>query len=239
MIGAYIAVASSEIQYLDITLTPLIDSDYVNSIYILVTDGGRLPSQYSAIEKISMVSIDYGSGYDLSIENGGYNQIEARNHCLEQIYGNASIEWIMQVDADEYVTKEYILDIAKNMHQDVVIPQYITPLRNNKIWFDSKIKRRYESTGIIDPHIVCWRCSLGKYYIECQNSAKHLSNTSRHCSIDLEETSKIAISKCHVYHLHCLFGKRNTKTRQDGIDVPEEYLETYTKLLENANELFR
>lgn len=159
----YATVSSDELALAMITPGYAASSGYVSDIIILVTDKQyEKPKRIS--EKITLYYADFGSGYECSIENSGYNQIAARNFLIEKIE-NTDAEWILMHDADDLYDRQLYEFIAtQSADADAVTCSCFTLRQNREICVPVGRSGKIYGEEIHDPHTRIWRKSLNLRY---------------------------------------------------------------------------
>ena len=100
-------MSSQELELALATLHFAESSPYVSDIVILVTDSDY-SSRIRLTNKITLYSECFGSGYSKSIEDGGYDQISARNYLIEKLE-KTDAHWLMMHDADDIYHTDFYL----------------------------------------------------------------------------------------------------------------------------------
>ena len=233
-IGVFCPVSRQEYPLLQFTLRPFIKSVAAKCILILHTgrsphpDFGSVASTSSCVVELHR---DFGESYEESVENGGYDQFSARNFAIEYIE-KTGVEWIVQFDADQYLTERAVSIIADTSDRyDVIVFPYYTLISKTEFWYEPRIKRVINGSALIDPHLLIWRRALEKRNELCSRSAELHANQTRHCSVSFLNHPRWRIRVVHEFshfHLHCLLGKKNSSLRRQGLKfgepLPEDML---------------
>ena len=215
------------------TLTTSSASPYVSRVFVVVT-GKEKPKgfgRYSASDpKFVEFHKNFGDGFDLALEEGGYNQVAARNFALEKVEG-ADADWAVQIDADE-IYEPFIFELLQSVPRDinVVTGSYYTLLSECSHWFEERKFRNTKAGRLYDPHTSIWRTDLGVRYDQSPGVEQNFANISRHCGVMFNRYSNVrmtAITVPYYFHLHCLLNKRHTDKmsqtpRKLGFTLPEK-----------------
>ncbi|WP_338310446.1 hypothetical protein [Bradyrhizobium ottawaense] len=219
-IGVFCAVSQGEYPLLRHTLRPFIESEHTRSILILHTGPRPHPDFQSLASEFPVVTelhSNFGEGYEVSVAQGGYDQLGARNFAIEHVEESGA-DWLIQFDADEFITRAGIDEIVRTPEiYDLVLFSYYTLVSRAAYWFEDRIARSVNGTILNDPHPLIWRRCLEKRTELCGNSAKLYVNHTRHCSVSFHNHPRWrvrALDAPYHFHFHCLLGKRNADLRQ-------------------------
>ena len=209
-------VSEQDYPLLEFTLTDALSSEAVSHIIILST-GPSKPVKFgryaSRHEKVREFYQYFGNGFDLPVEQGGFNQIAARNHALS-LAEKTTASWLMQIDADDYYLPEFFQQIVTlDKDFDAILCSSVNLLSENEYWN----KNQGEFTN---PHIRVWRTSLAKRFKICDISSCNQLNFTGHCGVDFSYHPywKIFLQKKFVhFHLHGILGKKNTNRWQSAV----------------------
>lgn len=218
-IGVFCNVSKQEAWLLPNTMRPLLRHSGVESIVIMHTSKD-VPVSYGVLaekfDKVREFHRPSGEGYELSVQEGGYDQYSARLFALE-VVEEAQTDWIVQFDADEFLTTNAIdVILSSSEEHDVIAFDYYTPLSETDYWFERKLLRRTGRTDIIDPHLLIWRRRLEKRPELCPQSVKLFRNKTRHCSVAFPNFPYwriLAANGLYHFHFHCLLSKKNARKR--------------------------
>ncbi|MCP4255999.1 MAG: hypothetical protein GY774_00560 [Planctomycetes bacterium] len=166
--------------------------------------------------KCKIKTIDYGSGYDIPVSDGGYDQIRARNAAISMVSTNP--DWIVQVDADDFYDQKLVTLIEKCSQEvsSIVLPCYnlLSPTHYAN---DLALYRIIDSVAALNPHQRIFRYRQHLKYVPV--SGKYV-NLTRHCVMvdgdGSNEQMHFFNEPLHV-HLHNLIpGKprRNLRARK-------------------------
>ena len=96
-------VAQDEYELAECSVLTHLEHDWVGHIVLLYT-GSRKPPRFGALSRVSSkvreIWRDFGSGLDVPLDRGGFDQIAARNHAVA-IAEACDDTWLIQCDADE------------------------------------------------------------------------------------------------------------------------------------------
>lgn len=237
-IGIYCTVRSKEFDLALSALNYAALSEHVFSIAILITDAApEKPRKLS--KKITLYRYDYGSGYSISIENGGYDQIAARNFLLEKL-SETDVDWLMLHDADDIYLHDYYDFISSEcVSADAVTCSCFSLRPGPEICIPQEKKRHIQGKILYDPHTRIWRKNLNLRYDKSDGVEKHYKNHSRHCGVIFPENiNVISTDGLYHFHLHALLNKRHSEkisTYSHQCILLPESIDCYLK---NNNKLF-
>jgi hypothetical protein len=221
-IGIYCTVSKEEYYLALLTLERMAENDCVSCIIIVITDSEENFVNYALFNgKAEVYSRNFGSGYDLSLEDGGYDQIGARNFALE-LLEQRDCEWILQHDADEYYTFAF-LNSLENKYQDydALLCSCITLASDDTQVYDPKHVRKTQFSRFINPHVRIWRKSLSLRFEKSPGVERRFKNVSRHCGVNFKDGLKLVGITDHVhYHFHYILKKRHYKKLKDFEKIP-------------------
>ncbi|CAI0846062.1 hypothetical protein [Serratia quinivorans] len=214
-IGIYCTVSTKEFPLAMATLHFAETSDYVSNIVVLITDGAQSDIK-KITEKITVYTENFGAGYSISIENGGYNQISARNFLIEKLE-NTESEWLMMHDADDL----YDLDFYRFISEECMNFDAVTCSCFSLRWaYGGEIELSVPILKSIhlmnghkfhDPHTRVWKKALNLRYEKSSGIENHFSNHSRHCGVIFPFDFKVACTdSAYHFHLHALLNKRHS-----------------------------
>ena len=209
-IGIYCTVSSRELHIALATLHFAEVCEHVFNIAILITDGEPVnPRNIS--EKITVYSRDFGAGYDLSIADGGYDQIAARNFLID-ILSDTDADWLMMHDADDVYLYEFYRFISEECNAvDAVTCSCITVRPGPELCVPQAKKQHVQGRTLYDPHTRFWKKKLGLRFKKSEGVEQHFVNHSRHCGVFFpRELHILSIDGLYHFHLHALFNKRHS-----------------------------
>lgn len=221
-VGIWCTLSSDEYSYLPYTLANAVANPAVRRIVIVVT-GPSEPIEFGRLSAISgkfhEVFRPFGHGYDRSVDDGGYDQVSARNFALELVE-SSDVEWLMQYDADDYYHEGIfgILGEIEAPHDYVTCPCYtVTSLEG--YWYTEALMRSFDGIMLLNPHTRIWRRDLKlRYQISPRAIATQINHT-RHCGVVFPPKSRslaAILNEPYHFHLHCLLGKRYATIRSEG-----------------------
>lgn len=218
-IGLWCTVSQQEYPLLAYTMKGLIEHAAVRFALIVHT-GAQQPSCTGMLTALSSkvweVHRDFGQGYLRSLEQGGYDQISARNYAL-QLMENSGVDWLLQFDADDFYDPEFLSIVAglDERYDAVHCPCY-TLTSATDYWYEPILERTVGGIRLLNPHIRAWRLSLKKRFEPCLNSIKRYRNITRHCGVSFSEHPYwrfFIVRDRYHFHLHCVLGKRHAAAR--------------------------
>ena len=224
-ITAWCTVSTEEYELLEYTSKNLVQHPVLLSFVVIVT-GLKRPGNFGSLSELSTKYVEihrpFGDGYDLSEDEGGYDQISARNFGLE-VARETGGDYLLQFDADDFYD-EALFDFMESMPAATsALALSCITLTEEGCWKQGLKKTRKLANNhvLVDPHIRCFRSSLNVRY-ERSVKADTLTNKSRHCHFSLPiESSIVAIQDYFLhFHLHVLLGKRYVMERSDSVDLP-------------------
>ena len=234
-IGVWCTVSSTEYDLLRLTLKPMLNNNHIEKILIVVT-GPSKPNSFGYLSGLSSKVIEeykyFGYGYGRSVEDGGYNQIDARNYALKKICSH-DLNWVLQFDADDFYTSSffnYISSVGED--KNYICCACYTLNSINTFWYKEKIDRSHNGRMLLNPHIRMWRKNIGLSYSECDNANAVFTNRTRHCNVDFpmmrDREIEFICNPMH-FHLHNILRKKHHKSRVDSrkfdYELPGELLD--------------
>ncbi|MFK8260625.1 hypothetical protein ACFL9S_22915 [Erwinia sp. AnSW2-5] len=220
------------------TLTYAGISEYVSNISILITDG--IPDKPRKLsEKITLYSQNFGSGYSVSLEDGGYDQIAARNFLLD-ILAETDVDWLMMHDADDIYLLDYYDFISdKCMASDAVTCSCFTVRSGPEICIPQEKKRYIQGKALHDPHTRIWKRNLNLRYKKSEGIEKYFANHSRHCGVIFPGEINISCTEgVYHFHLHALLNKRHSEKISAYSHPDLRFPESINHFLETNSGLF-
>ena len=221
-IAIWCTVASEEYELVEFTLDNAVSHPAVRRIFLVVT-GPDKPDQFGYLSrrnaKFREVYRAFGSGYDLSLEEGGYDQVSARNFALE-LAEECDSDWLMQYDADDYYD-ERIFDAVSRLHDvaDSIACSCHTLVSERSYWYVERLRRRFGPLTLLNPHTRIWKRSLRLRFEPSTRAVVAFRNATRHCGVRFpppDQCRAIALDDVYHFHLHCLLGKRYSLERNQG-----------------------
>lgn len=227
-VGLYCTVCSEELAIALATLSHSVKSKCVRCIVIILTDA-LYECEFQLNDKMLLFTRNYGKGFDISIEHGGYDQISARNFSLDVLEKYSDSDWVMQHDADDlYVSECYEYIVNKCEHYDALACSCFT-LKDINTLCAAPGKKRSAHSGkyLYNPHIRIWKKHYRFRYEKSKEIGKYFHNHSRHCGISFPGSMNIGIiDQAWHFHLHALLDKRHSKEIKEypfvNIEIPQE-----------------
>lgn len=210
-IGLYCTVSSREFRLALATLNYAGLSDHIFNIAILITDG--VPDKPRKLsKKITLYSQSFGSGYSVSVADGGYDQIAARNFLLERL-ADTDVDWLMMHDADDIYLNDYYDFISDEcITADAVTCSCFSLRPGPEICIPPEKKRYIQGKILYDPHTRIWKKNLNLRYEKSAGIEKYFANHSRHCGVIFPGDMKISCTDgVYHFHLHALLNKRHSE----------------------------
>jgi hypothetical protein len=236
-VGLYCTVNSEELALAIMTLSYSAQSEYVKRIIIVQTDS-FINSKTQLTDKIILYTRNFGKGFDLSITEGGYNQIAARNFALDILYSCTDIDWVMLHDADDLYLKEGYRNAFESMEEYDALTCSCLSLRDKDKIRCSARKSFTTNEGIVlhDPHTRIWKKNLALYYEMSSGVEQKFSNFSRHCGVSFSQGITFYIFKHEWhFHLHALFNKRHTDKISEYLIITIELPELVKGFIKKLN----
>lgn len=224
-IALWCTVASAEAWLLPYTLAAHLDHPAVSRLVVVYTSA-HPPAEFGVLARLSPKSVEvhkpFGSGFDKSLADGGYDQLSARNYAISLVEESGA-DWMFQLDADEFVHPQLLTEIAMLGHQfDAVCMSYYTLCSATSYWQAPLHRRSVNGVELHHPRILAWRRSLLRRCEPCPASLKNHVNTTRHASVSFAHHPLWKIYPVHqfpVYHLHCLLGKEHADRRTAAMPI--------------------
>lgn len=237
-IGIYCTVSSKELSLALATLKYSEYSDYVSDIVILITDGISGDAR-KLTDKITIYSENFGSGYSKSIEDGGYDQISARNYIIDKL-GVSRADWLLMHDADDIYNTDFYRYISLECNtSDAVTCSCFSVRPDITLCAPDKKNKATYSCGLLDPHTRAWKKSLGLRYEKSEGIEKYFVNHSRHCGVVFPEGINISCTNgMYHFHLHALLKKRHSSKILTFPVIDREIPEDIRLFLENNKVIF-
>ena len=141
-IGIWCTVSEAEYKLLRHTMVPLLAHPAVTAAVVVHTgtlSPANAGSLAAAFHKVREIHRDFGQGFHKSIEEGGYDQLAARNFAIEQIEATG-VEWLLQFDADEYFDASVISTVSVlDNRYDAVCCSHYTLLSETELWHEPRV----------------------------------------------------------------------------------------------------
>lgn len=174
-------VTANQSDYLVLSVLTHEKYDWVDQIVIVHTDEKEPKIIHNNdFDKNKVVHLWYpfGTGFDKSVENGGFDEIEARNFAIITAMDVAQPgSWLVQCDSDEfysYDTKDQIEMASLNGHLGI---------RLNCNHFINPETVKYPLADPYDYHLRIWKADQPVFYRQNTNSRfmAKFPNKTTHC----------------------------------------------------------
>lgn len=230
-------VTGNEFELLATSIKAMYDHDNVKNIVVLHTDVKK-PDYFGEIscygKKIHEYHECFGSGFSTSIVDGGFSQIEARNHVLK-LSDNYDDEWLLFCDSDEVFLIDVINEKFKNLEESSEVNRvlfeiycFFTPYQ---YYHPSDRKMVMHGQLMKHPYLRMWKKNLNVYYFASKiiMDDDNYVNKSRHCvrSIVMDVYRKISvyISEPCFLHTHDIVKKiRFDKIQAAKTNIVDKFL---------------
>lgn len=149
--------------------------------------------------KIHLLGKNFGNGFDKQPEDGGLDEISARNFVMD--LAREDSDWIIRLDADEVLSYEFvnlIHEAEKNNKNCVMVGIHSILGSNQIIYYDHPFP-----FGLHNPHYIAFKSDMKMRYAPNGNSelVKTFKNRTIHMSNAGIEDDKVLYSN-KKYHLH-------------------------------------
>lgn len=163
-------------------------------------------------EKITVYSQNFGAGYSLSVADGGYDQIAARNFLIEK-FSATDTDWLLMHDADDLYDLNYYRFISEECTKiDAVTCSCFSLRPGPEICVPLEKTKSIQGRTLYDPHTRIWKKALGLRYKKSIGIEKHFANHSRHCGVIFPDGINIFCTDgLYHFHLHALLNKRHSE----------------------------
>jgi hypothetical protein len=219
-------IVANEPEYLNPSIEIMSSYDWVDYIIVVHTNTlDKIDDHFKCIgnEKTISYAKDFGYSFEISINQGGFNEVDARNKAIE-LADCLKCDWLVQCDADEFYTYNTIDIIRKADKEgfDSINIDCVHPISATRAYFPKENPR--------DAHRRIWRSGRGIKYdynpdILKRSAAgeKGLENKSLHC---IPVGFKKMMEAEGSYHIHChhLFGAKKAKgewVESDGVGLKD------------------
>jgi len=216
----------------------------IKDILILHTySNSKLGNELTSIcpEKITEYWKYFGDGYEKSLDQGGYDQVEARNYILH-IAENTQNEWLAHLDADEFFTSLVFEELRSASFDKKLLT---CSCYNFYSLYEAEIKSHKEhyvnGKYLLNPRDRIWRRGLKKKHISFNALPGYIKNKSRHCGVDFSDISKsevIIVEGISLVHTHHLLEKSGWDNKVETIRCDDfEFSQAYLYLFEKYGNL--
>ncbi|MDH1089276.1 hypothetical protein N5C79_22565 [Pantoea brenneri] len=209
-IGIYCTVSIKEFSVAMATLRFAELSDIVHCIVILITDISFSKPRKTS-KKITVYSMNLGSGYDVSVRNGGYDQISARNFLIDRL-SDTEADWIMLHDADDIYHLDYYLYVSETfMNTDAITCSCFSVNPGFNLCSPPSKTKQVDGKILYNPHTRIWRKDKDLRYEKTAGIEYYFTNHTRHCGVIFPKSMNISIADgLYHFHLHALLNKRHS-----------------------------
>lgn len=191
--------------------------------------------------KVYEFGYNWGSGFETQPEDGGFNEIAARNSLLDAAY-NMGADWIICADADELFrleTGSLIDAVEKQGKSHIWFACY--PIINPKQYVRVPDYLRYISAfgdKLHDPHVRAFRTQgTVRYMMNPHAISLGWNNRTTHCWLAINEGDRGAGTdeQLHLHARHMFVPKRGVLTISDehihqlAKPLPDEYVEAWKR----------
>lgn len=225
--AVWCTVSTSEYRLLPYTMRGLLLHPAVTLVLVVHTGrriapgGGSLADRFDKVEELHQ---DFGEGYHRRLEDGGYDQRSARNHALD-VLARSGVDWLVQVDADEYLAPSLISRIAElNDRYDIVCCSRYTLTSPREYWYERTLVRAVKNVPMVNPQTRIWRRELNKRFDLCPTASVRYANATRHCGVRFDHHPHwraLAIDDPFLLvHFHRLLGKEESHRRVRSLPLP-------------------
>ncbi len=235
-------ITANEYELLTLSVKTMAALDWVTSIVILHTDL-KQPAYYANLEntlwKVKEFWQSFGSGFDKPVEQGGFDEIAARNRAIE-LAEAAGSDWIIQCDSDEFYTADANSGLVEATEKNKQAVRWSCWHLFNPTYsiFDPASIHYYDGQLFHDPHIRAWKPELRLRYQANPNTdfLSNFINKSMHCVNLLPEWQTLNQPGIFHLHIHDLIGNKRrfanfpkTAAEAKHIDIilPGPYLEAW------------
>jgi hypothetical protein len=247
-------VESKEPEALKRSLDTMTKYPWVKEVFVLHADQDRLPRQEG---RINHVYQDYGSGFDKQPEDGGFDEVAAKNHVL-RLGRSGNCDWLLIVDADEFFLPCTInqIAIAHREQLETAFFEHWHFCSPTQYLFARHATRRFRKNGVAmhDPHMRAIRAKSECWYelnanVEVRNT---WPNRTIHCT-PVNPGWHTVHEAPGLYHIHTrhMFGEKrqqflnrtgdddfSVRTIPAGIEIfPKCYLDAYEPLVDEVADL--
>ena len=195
-------ITANEFSHINRSIKVMAEYDWIDSIVILHTDsnepkyGGKLAE--ISPKKIKEYWTDFGNGFDKSIEDGGFDEIGARNMALYLCKQDGFKGWVLYCDSDEYYTYDTIkaFQMAEQGNYDSI---------NFRCFhLNDKLTYRVNPRNIYDRHVRAWILNDDIKFAphDSEEFMRQFKNKTLHCRrIGCKKTLTTDLK----YHIHTKF----------------------------------
>lgn len=185
----------------------------------------------------------FGYGFDKQPEDGGFDEIRARNHALD-LAEKMGCTWTLICDCDEFFTDETYSDICDAHHQGKAVVWfscYHFRDPSKYLWCPDYLKTVLHSKEMHDPHPRAFRTAARLRYVLNPADAyrSKLRNRTQHCQLQSTAGRKahFVYGLRHVHTKHMFDPKRPSQEELNketwwtatGFQMPDVMVQAWDK----------
>lgn len=235
-------IHAQEDAFLTRSLASMASYDWILRFVVLHTDRNA-PRRWDEARRTLHVYENFGRGFDCQPEEGGLDEVSARNRSLE-LAEQQGTDWTMICDADEfYMPAAYTAILQAVARRQVAIwyPCFHFCSLTEYLWDENCYRNVLGMTGLMDPHVRAFRTDRRFRYRGHDNRdwLAQLPNRTLHCGLQVpHNTASAAVAPAeqvmHVHTRHMFRDKRNKDTVRTtpkriaaGLVMPEAIREAW------------
>jgi hypothetical protein len=155
------------------------EKDWVTKLAVLSTDETYKPLTAG---KTTWVGRYFGEGYAVPLDEGGYDQMEAREESL-WLARSTKCDWIVVCDADEYFTDDLYREIcaAEKAGQNMLLTSVMNFCSLNEILWVPDTLMEWQGKVVRKPFPRVLRSDLPVSYRTCEDPKLMGANPTQHC----------------------------------------------------------
>jgi len=207
-----------ELNVLRASIATMHDYNWVSNILVFYSNidvplyFGNLTKEFNKVhEEISL--LNYGQGYHVSIEEGGWNEVAVRNQAIE-LASQFNTEYLLQCDADEF--------FLENFGEELVYPlqkyNFMICSRRHAVSLDTWSSDGRIAFGVSDPQYRVLRTDTNIRF--GMNEAVILNvafrNKTIHCLPKVQGIGVLAHDLPHLIHIRDLVPYKTSRIRTDN-----------------------
>jgi hypothetical protein len=196
-------ISSSEPLYLNASLNAMLEHEWVDKIIVVLTNVDGITTK-SVDGRVIIYRKNFGvEGFEKTIEEGGFDEVEARNYLLNRMY-EQNPDWLLLCDSDEYFTSNTV-DVIRKAEKQKATCVYLECwpyIPSRHVLF--KAARMLQ--GLHDPHIRLIKATAKASFK--RNAGQSCINQSAHCVPSIDPYEEIWIKG--IFHIH-MFASLNAK----------------------------
>lgn len=230
-------VANDEYELVKCSVLTHLTYQWVGSI-ILVYSSHSQPPQIGELaahnDRVFEYWQSFGEGYDKIVDEGGFNQIKAREFAIS-LAKQKKCNWMIHCDADEFYLKE-LGDVLESSDADIIKTSVYHLVTPQTFWIQTnQIKYTKNNKILFSPRLRIWKSNLNPKILP-DNRKSTINNTS-HCYTSFDHLTSVKIKSIPgVYHIHIhflLFKKGWEISKPQGILMKSPLPLIYQIFLEN------